>query len=132
MADLTPLTYGKVIGRFLAIIGDTADASPYPDAVAPSGTITFTPTLSNFIKVSGATPTPATAVLRPIDVPIDTDGYLSWNGQDGVHLVATDDPVIATEFTYTVTFNLTYEGVSIPIPAKVINVPAGSTYDLST
>ena len=131
MADLSPLTYGQVVGRFLAIVGDSIDSGDSPDAVPFTGTVTFTPALTR-AQVASAEPDPAVIVPMPVVVPLDTSGYLSWAGQTGVHLLATDDESInPTGFTYSVSFQLTLEGAPIPFPVFNIEVPAGETVDLT-
>lgn len=109
---LSPLKYGKVVGRFVAVVGDAADADIYPDAIPLGGTITFTPSAASF-TVSDATPDPITAVTRTIVATLDTNGYLTFNGNQGVWLVATNDSTTnPSGFTYKVTYNLTYTDTS--------------------
>lgn len=129
---LPPLKYGKVIGRFLAIIGDGADSDTFPDATPLSGTITFAASPKR-IQVPSATPDPATVVPQPIVAQLDANGYLSYNGVQGVWLVATDDTADnPTGFTYTVTFSLSIPGSSaVTIDSFPLAVPA-STTDPST
>lgn len=130
---LSPLVYGKVVGRFLAMVGDsTADADAFPDAVPVSGFVTFTARPSSVLVQSGV-PAPATVLPFPVTATLDSDGYLSRNGARGVWLVASDDPSVnPTGFTYTVTFsNLAAAGSAVQYGAFDISVPAGGTVDLT-
>lgn len=78
--------YGKVVGRFLLAVGDASDQDRLPDAKAPSGSITFTPLVSNFKTL---TPEPATIVRIPIRCSLNETGKLiDPDGQEGVWLVS--------------------------------------------
>jgi hypothetical protein len=132
MADLSPLTYGKVTGRFLAVVADTADAGSNPDAVPLQGTVTFRASIPAAL-VATASPSPATVVPAPVVTTLDVDGDLSLDGVKGVYLVATDDAALnPSDFTYLVSFNLTLAGNPVTYPSFSIAVPAGSISDLAT
>lgn len=132
MADLAPLTYGTVTGRFLAIIGDTADGLEDPDAVPLVGTVTITPDLPYGLVIN-ALPVPATILPRPVQITLDANGYIEWGGNDYIKLLATDDGnVNPTNFTYTASFELTLDGVSIPYGPFSFQLPGGTTVDLTT
>lgn len=78
--------YGKVVGRFILAVADTADEGRLPDATAPSGTITFTPATPMTV-VSGATP--VTVVKTPIRCTVsDTGELIDPTGVTGVWLIA--------------------------------------------
>lgn len=127
MPGLDPLTTGRVVGRVLALVGDTADPSPYPDAVGSLGTVTFSPP-ATVLRVPTALPVPATLVLRPVVCSINADGYLvDPQGAMGVYLVATNDPALVP-FTYTVVYEF---GNGSPA-AHALAVPSGMTTDLRT
>lgn len=132
MVDLNPLTYGTVTGRFLAIVADAGDALENPDYVPLVGTVTLTPDLP-YGLVLNASPVPATIIPRPIVVTLDVDGQIEWNGLDSINLLATDDPnVNPTDFTYTASFNLSIDGVTVPYGPFSFQLPGGTTVDLTT
>lgn len=124
MADLT---YGKVTGRILALIGDTADGGSTPDTPAVTGTVTFTPLvdgpLRSTIDRAGALVTP-----RPVSCSVDADGDLSMSGTKGVDLLATDSPAISpTGWRYLVTFAVKLGDVAIDLAGFTIAVPTTPT-----
>lgn len=136
MVETIPtLTYGKVVGRFLAAVADgTADVDLYPDGIPLTGNVIFTPSAAAVI-VSGASPDPVTVLPAPIVTTLDSEGYISLNGQRGVFLLATDtQETNPTNFTYKVSFSkLQYAGTNtVQYPSFDIAVPAGSLRDLST
>ncbi|MGN7799046.1 hypothetical protein [Leifsonia sp. 22587] len=129
---LQPPSYGKVVGRFLVGIGDGVDADALPDAVVPTGTITFTPSVKKVLIANGS-PDPLTLELQPVTATIDSSGYLSFNNQPGVTLVATNDSNInPTDFTYSVQYNIAYSGGVIDQSKFDIKVPAASLTDSTT
>lgn len=111
---LEPAKYGKVVGRFVAIVADGPDEDEYasggfPDVMPMKGTVTFTPYVSK-VLVAEAQPAPATAFPIPITVPLDENGYLSWNGKPGVFLLCPSEATNPPEFTYRVRFNFEHDG----------------------
>lgn len=111
---LEPAKYGKVVGRFVAIVADGPDEDEYvsggfPDVVPMRGTVTFTPYVSK-VLVAEAMPKPATAFPMPITVPLDDNGYLTWNGKPGVFLLCPSEATNPPEFTYRVRFNFEHDG----------------------
>jgi hypothetical protein len=106
------LHYAKIIGQFITLIADTTDdLDEYPDPEPLSGTITFTAS-PKAVLIPGAVPNPVTALPAPIVVTLDQNGYVSLNGLTDVFVLATDDPSTnPTGFTYSVAFNLSYNGV---------------------
>ena len=125
MASLTPLKYGKVVGRFLANISDGPDIEDLPEFPPLQGTLTFTAGAPK-VLVATAEPDPATYVQLPqyYKVSLDEFGYLTWRGERGVKLVApTEDTTNPSEWTWKVTFDLNYEGVPVPIAPFSFNVP---------
>lgn len=131
MADLTALQYGRVTGRFTAIIGDSADAGSNPDAVPMSGSVTFTPLVSGPVQVPGAIP-PQVVVPTPIVATLDANGDLTdAQGNPGVTLMASDGPTNPTNIQYRVGFALTYETSDVNMSSFIISVPAGSVQDLA-
>lgn len=132
MAD--SLTYGQVVGRFVAIVGDRpTDLDLYPDLLPLTGTITLTPQVSSTLLPT-MQPSPAIALLRPIEAVLDREGYVSLNGKRGVFVLATDNPAFGvSEFTYTVSFDgLRAEGSRVRYQPFSFQVRAGEVVDLST
>jgi len=130
--SLSPLVYGKVTGRYVAIIADTpADPDLDPDVLPMSGKVTITPSPSRLL-VATAVPAPATVIPTPVVVTLDEEGYLSHNGDRGVYVIASDDPSTnPTAFTYRVSFDLQLGNVKVPCPSFDIEVPAGGVVDLT-
>jgi hypothetical protein len=122
---LSPLVYGKVVGRLLASIIDSADVGDVPDFPPLTGRVTFTASVPKFL-VQGADP-PAT--VAPLNHPyytavLDDEGYLSWRGERGVKLPA---PIPGTMnpsgWTWRVSFDLEYDGVPVTIAPYNIEIP---------
>lgn len=128
-----PYQTGLVVGRFLSVVADSADDTDQePEIVPMSGTVAFTPQVSA-VKVVEGTDVPATVNVAPVSATLDSEGYLSRNGQRGIRLLATDGPTNPTGFTYQVSFALTLGGGAAvvqynPFP---IQVPSGRTVDLT-
>lgn len=81
------IAYGKVVGRFIQAVGDTADVDLLPDVVPIQGNITFTPATPLSKEVSVAPPT--TVVRSTITCSLNDLGLLtSPAGDVGVWLVA--------------------------------------------
>lgn len=122
---LSPLKYGKVVGRLLAGIIDSPDVGDIPDFPPLEGRVTFTANVPKFL-VDLADP-PATVVPLTHEYytcVLDDEGYLTWRGDRGVFLAA---PVAGTMnptgWTWTVSFDLSYLGVQVPIKSFAIDVP---------
>lgn len=99
------LGYGKVIGRFFQVVGDTADADTTPDSVPITGTVVFKP-LPDWITALGTEP--ASFVPRSITCQVNSEGYLLGpQGDTGVWLLASDGADITPKgWTYSVTITL--------------------------
>jgi len=81
------IAYGKVVGRFIQAVGDTADVDLLPDVVPIQGNITLTPANPLSKEVSVAPPT--TVVRSTITCSLNSQGLLvSPAGDVGVWLVA--------------------------------------------
>lgn len=133
MAETIPdLTYGKVVGRFLAAVGDTtADADIYPDGVPLTGTVVFTPSASA-ILLQGVQ-SPVTVLPAPVTAAL-VDGWISYNSDLFVNLVSTDNiKMNPRNFTWSVEFkNLRVSGGSaVAYKGFAFMLPAGTTVDLS-
>lgn len=125
------MQFGTVTGRILATIADrVTDPDVNPDVVPVGGKVVFTPSVSAAISSSEG----AIVLPTPIEAVLDSEGYLSLNGERGVSLVATDSPDLnPTGFTYTVTFaDLQFDKFKLTYKPFSIAVPAGQTVDLST
>lgn len=124
MADLPPLKYGKVVGRFLANIADGPDLGDLPEFLPMTGTVTFSAEVPK-ILVAQAQPTPATYVQLPrhYECQLDEFGYITWRGQRGIRLVAPGDATNPKDWTWRVSFDLSYDGDRIPMDPFSFTVP---------
>lgn len=134
------ITYGKVVGKFIAAVGDsTNDADYNPDAVALGGTITFTPS-AQYIK-NNDLGIPTTILKTSITGFLDSEGYLCLEQIDpdtgknrrGIELVANDsDGMNPVGWNWNVTYNLTLNGFQVAGPKPhAIDVPSGGVVDLT-
>ncbi|MEV6068405.1 hypothetical protein AB0L82_17775 [Nocardia sp. NPDC052001] len=116
MADLPPLKYGKVVGRFLANVADGPDIGDLPEFPPLAGTLTFTADAPK-ILVAGGQPAPATYVQLPNHYVCELDefGYLTWRGKRGIRLVAPSADTNPGNWTWRVSFDLNYDGESVPL-----------------
>ncbi|WP_109527976.1 hypothetical protein [Nocardia aurea] len=137
MADLLPLKYGKVVGRFLANVSDGPDIGDLPEFPPLTGTITFTAETAK-VLVATAEPAPATYVQLPqhYECSLDEFGYLTWRGSRGVRLVAPGAATNPTDWTWRVTFDLSYDGERVPLDSFNFHVteyvPGPDTEDPDT
>ncbi|MGM7646565.1 hypothetical protein ACSVDM_16820 [Nocardia sp. JW2] len=124
MADLPPLEYGKVVGRFLANVIDGPDLGDLPEFPPLTGTIIFTAEAPK-VLVAGAQPGPATYVQLPkhYECQLDEFGYLTWRGKRGVRLVAPGPATNPSDWTWRVSFDLAYDGERIPLEPFSFHVP---------
>lgn len=129
--DLTNsgLQYGVVHGRLIGIVPDSPhpDIDEYPDGISISGTVEFTPDVTQFsLNGTGYFPRTITAHIRP-------DGTLAYNDNEQLYLVASNTPGMSPQgWTYTVTPKL-FIGTH-PIRAKKfpIFVKAGERINLAS
>jgi hypothetical protein len=135
----TNISYGTVVGQFLAALADGNDLDKTPDGVPMKGTVTFIASPTYVIDYS-AVPNPVTILKTPITCPLDSAGYLCspYYASDtpmsrGVMLVATDDPDIQpVGWNWTVIYSLIDPyGNRVSLPNQVINVPTNATVDLA-
>ncbi|WP_159844954.1 hypothetical protein [Nocardia sp. CY41] len=124
MADLPPLAYGRVVGRFLVNIADGPDLGDHPEFAPLSGNVTFTAEVSK-VLVASATGGPATYVQLPAHYvcQLDEFGYLTWRGERGIRLVAPNGDTNPSEWTWRVSFDLSYDGDRVPFEAYSFEVP---------
>lgn len=132
------ISYGTVVGQFIAAVADGADADLLPDSIPMSGTIVFIASPGYVIDYT-ASPNPVTIVKTAITCRLDSSGYLTSpypddNSQRGVTLVATDDPDLnPVGWTWNVIYNLVDPtGKPVAMPNQSIQVPTGATVDLAT
>lgn len=127
------LSYGTVKARFLLAYVDSADVDTDPDGIAPTGTVTFTPS-ATYIKNATASPAPTVVVPSPITCSINSDGYLFSINGNLVKLLATDDPDTSpVDWTWEVSFNLLdSQGNNVGnLPSFHFALPGGTTVDLA-
>lgn len=122
---LSPLKYGKVVGRLLAGIIDSPDVGVMPDFPPLEGRVTFTAEVPKFLVPDASPP----ATVAPLSgglytCVLDDEGFLTWRGTRGVYLAA---PVPGTmnpdSWTWRVDFDLSYLGTPVPMEPFRINVP---------
>lgn len=139
MALPSNISYGTVVGQFIASIADGPDADTLPESVPCAGTVTFVASAPYVLDYS-ATPNPVTVVKTPIVCQLDDQGYLCSPYPlvapftRGVTLVATDDPDLQpVGWNWNVVYNLTDSvGNKVSIPNQSIKVATGATVDLTT
>ncbi|WP_280248758.1 hypothetical protein [Nocardia abscessus] len=122
---LSPLEYGKVVGRLLAGIIDSPDVGVIPDFPPLEGRVTFTASVPKFLVPTADPPATVAPLAHPyFTAVLDDEGYLTWRGERGVYLAA---PVAGTMnpsgWTWTVSFDLSYLGTPVPISPFSFNVP---------
>lgn len=140
MALPTNISYGTVVGQFLAAIQDSSDPDKLPEGIPMKGTVTFIASPTYVLDYS-AVPNPVTILKTPIVCSLDTEGYVCspYVAADsplsrGVSLIATDDPdILPIGWTWTVMYNLVDpQGRAVSLPNQNISIPAGLTTDLTT
>lgn len=130
---MAQLTYFTVYGDFLSIIGDTlADPDPNPDTVGISGSVTFTPSVTQGDALLAVTldPRPAMVIPAAITASIAADGQLKYDAGLGVRLVA-NTPVLGLvgNLYYTVSFSgLTVRGRSVRLNSFSFAAPTVDTF----
>lgn len=134
------ISYGTVVGQYIASLADSSDVDKLPEGVAMTGTITFLAS-APYVVDSTATPNPVTVVKTQIVCPLDSEGYLCspYVAADsplsrGVMLVATDDPDLnPVGWNWQVIYNLRDPlGNVVSIPTHALQVPTGATIDLTS
>lgn len=126
------LQFGKVTGRFVAVVADSPeDSDSGPDVVPLQGVVTFT-LKAPALLVPDAEPFPMTALPAPVSATLDNEGYLTLNGTRSVTLLASNGQHNPTSTTYEVKFALKHGTISVPYSTFNISVPAGETVNLTT
>ncbi len=87
MSFPTSIAFGRVVGRYLLAVADTAaDEDSLPDPIPARGNVTFTP-VSSPVYLTGADA--ATVIPRKVDGSLNANGYVTDPiGVEGVWLVA--------------------------------------------
>lgn len=134
------ISYGTVVGQYIASVGDGSDADKLPDALPMSGTVTFVASASRLLDIS-AVPNPVTIIKTQVTCQLDSEGYLCSPYTSltsplsrGVMLVATDNENLnPTGWTWQVLYNLRDPlGQPVAMASHSILVPSNQTIDLAT
>lgn len=123
--SVLPVKFASVVGRFLVAGNDSRDRGTEPDFTPLPCGGRLVPSVKH-VLVSGAEP-PVTIALAEIEFGFDRDGYLvgAESGQRGVSVIAPDESVNPTGFTYRAEFD---DGV---LPSFSFKVEPGATIDLT-
>lgn len=104
--DTPTYAHGFVVGRYLTAVADGPDADRLMDFTPARGRVILTP--EQVIRRHEG-PVPALVVQRPVECPLDNQGYLtSPGGGRGVALIAG---------IYVVRFDV--QGVQVPGPQRI-------------
>lgn len=129
--------FGRVVGRFVTVVADTADPDQEPDIVPLTGTITFKLDQAKVVETD-AVPQPMVIVSTPIEAVLDEQGYLCTPDADrnptyqGMYLLANNDPDIDPAVTtYTVSYMLFLGPTNLPLASHSLSVVGGVTVDLA-
>lgn len=147
--SLDPLLYGTVVGRFLVQLADSTDVDLKPDILPARGYLTFTPA-TTYANVKEAEPDPATIFPQTVYGVLDDKGYLcsvrvdskgipmkSSDGsfipvERGIRMQASSDPsLIPTNWTWNVSFNLTFNNQVISYPSFNFTLDPNQEVDLA-
>lgn len=125
---------GLVTAQFYFVNEDNVDGDTDPSLTVVTGSVLFTPS----VTVARMPSKPATIILIPFKGKFDGSGNLvPDNGTGtGIELVATNSSLLVTTIPlkWKVDFSLkdAATGFSVVIPSLTIDVPVGTTVDLST
>ena len=131
MANLpwpSDISYGRIIGQFAYMDGDSYDSDTTPDMVPAMGTVTITPSV-NQVKYNGVEG-PKILVPRKILGKLDANGYLVGpDGKQGIVVPSTSNSVLnPSGWTYAVSINIT-DGGTINLD---ISLEPGEEKDITT
>lgn len=131
MANLpwpSDISYGRIIGQFAYMDGDSYDLDTTPDMVPAMGTVTITPSV-NQVKYNGVEG-PKILVPRKILGNLDANGYLVGpDGNQGIVVPSTSNSVLnPSGWTYAVSINIT-DGGTINLD---ISLDPGEEKDITT
>ncbi|NKY48031.1 hypothetical protein [Nocardia cerradoensis] len=133
MTDPLGLTFGKIVGRYLANVADGVDSDDMPEFEPLSGTITLTAQPPKILVPQGI-PDPVTVVQLPdfYVCTLDDQGYLTNQGTRGVRVIApTPGTTNPNNFTYRASFDLYYGTKRVPIAPFSFYVAATGDTDLT-
>lgn len=128
----------KVVGRFGMTAADGVDADDEPDVIwCDSGTVRLRP-LNSYTKVAGGTPSPWTAGHSIIEVPLDSEGYLTWSGARYIRVLDLTSPAVnpvipANKATHSVEFKgikaggtiVSFDSVNVRLAADTVDPLTG-------
>lgn len=120
---LAPLKYGRVIGRFLANTADGPDLGDLPEFPPLTGRLTFTAEAPKILVATSDPPATYVQLPKHYVASLDEFGYLTWRGERGIRLVAPSPETNPNSWTWRVTFDLSYDGDSVPIAPFSFAVP---------
>lgn len=131
MANLpwpSDISYGRIIGQFAYMDGDSDDKDTTPDMVPAMGTVTITPSV-NQVKYNGVEG-PKILVPRKILGKLDANGHLVGpDGKPGIVVPSTSNSVLnPSGWTYAVSINIT-DGGTINLD---ISLDPGEEKDITT
>lgn len=135
----SPLSTGKITGRFIVGILDDNDSGERPNVIPAQGTITFKASIG-YIPIFETAEGPATMFKPELVAILDDEGYLCTPDPltgapmyRGVYLVATDSPSVPVEnWTWTVSYRLNVQKYSLQtLPSHSISVLADTEEDLT-
>lgn len=128
----------KVVGRFGMTAADGVDADDEPDVIwCDSGTVRLKP-LNSYTKVAGGSPSPWTAGHSIIEVPLDSEGYLTWSGARYIRVLDLTSPAVnpvipANKATHSVEFKnikaggtiVSFDSVNVRLAADTVDPLTG-------
>ena len=131
MADIeAPLSYGRLIGDFWAVLEDTADLDLAPDTSPLMGSVTFTPSYRVLRVSSEAVDRRGIVYVDVVTAQVVNGELVDDFGEPGVSLLAAtelDGMVTPNDIFWTATFNLTMStGESLasqPEPTRIRLAP---------
>ena len=138
MADIeAPLSYGRLIGDFWAVLEDSADLDLAPDTSPLMGSVTFTPSYRVLRVSSEAVDRRGIVYVDAVTAQVVNGVLVDDFGEPGVSLLAAtelDGMVIPNDIFWTATFNLTMTTgeslVTQPEPTRIRLAP-GETRSIS-
>lgn len=129
----------KVAGRFGMTAADGVDSDDEPDVIwCDSGSVRLKP-LNTYTKVAvPTTGAPWTAGHSVIDVPLDSEGYLTWSGARYIRVLDLTSPAVnpvipANKATHAVEFKgikagntaVSFETVNVRLAADTVDPLTG-------
>lgn len=127
MALPSNVQYGRVIGTFINAVADGSDADEFPDAEAPTGSITFTPRVTRIVNNDGVKP--VTILPKPIRADLKDGSLVDSQQRPGITLVANKGTTgqNPAEWQYDVQYQIN----GATLPTFPLSIEPGETVDLS-